>query len=322
VSDYYCDSLGFEAVRENGNVDDYHAWQLLQYQLLKRGDTLVLNNLSDKEIETLKDPSTTAVIFNNPPWWSGRDLPQLLSSIQAQKILVCWEPPTVLPEMFNEPLWNLFDKVFLWDSKIQDNAHFVHFCYPSLRPIVKNLKPFSERRLLTQISRNKFFPGPHELYSLRKLVNEYFDAHPDLDFTFYGQGWNPAFYRKCGGPVGDKIGTLQNFKFSICFENTSHIQGYITEKIFDCFAAGCIPVYYGASDIDQYIPRNCYILWENFSSVETLYTHLQNMTEKEYLQYLDNIRAFIESDAGKRFSNHAFVTKMINTLPTKQPQTG
>lgn len=314
VLDCYRPSLGTEDVTEHTNIEECTSWQYLQYHLQKRGDTLVLNNLGDNEIETLLAPTTTAVIFNNPPWWSGKDLFQLLPSIHAKKILLCWEPPTVLPQMYDDRLWNLFDVVLIWDSTRQDNKHVFHFCYPNLQPLQKNLKPFSERRLLTQISRNKFFNGPHELYSLRKTVNTYFDTRLDIDFTFYGQWWNPTSYRTCGGEVHDKIATLQNFRFSICFENTKNVHGYITEKIFDCFAAGCIPVYYGAPDIADYIPKSCYIAWEDFGSADKVYEHLKNIKEDEYLQYLESIRTFISSDAGKRFSNQAFVQKMLEAL--------
>ena len=45
------------------------------------------------------------------------------------------------------------------------------------------------------------------------------------------------------GMVKDKLATLQIYKFSICYENARDIPGYITEKILDSMAAGCIPVY-------------------------------------------------------------------------------
>jgi hypothetical protein len=314
VSDCYCASLGLEAVQDQSAIDSLTPWQLLHYHLQKHGDKVVLNNLSDREVETLRSPSTTAVIFNNHPVWCGRDLSQLLPSIHAKKILVCWEPPTVLPQMFDESVWTLYDIVLIWDVNRQDNSHVFHFCYPNLLPFRTPLKPFAERRLLTQISRNKYFRGPYELYTLRKSVNDYFEAHPDLDFTFYGQWWGNAGYRKYGGAIRDKIDTMQHFKFAICFENTKNVKGYITEKIFDCFAAGCVPIYYGAPDIADYIPRNCYIAWEDFGSIEKAYEHVKNMKEEEYSRYIENIQAFLSSDAGKRFTTPYFIQNILKVL--------
>jgi hypothetical protein len=42
--------------------------------------------------------------------------------------------------------------------------------------------------------------------------------------------------------VDSKKNTLEKYKFSICYENARDIPGYITEKIFDCFFAGCVPI--------------------------------------------------------------------------------
>jgi hypothetical protein len=48
------------------------------------------------------------------------------------------------------------------------------------------------------------------------------------------------------------------YKFIICFEN-SKTAGYVTEKIFNVMMAGSIPIYDGAPNIEQYVPRGSYI---------------------------------------------------------------
>lgn len=80
-----------------------------------------------------------------------------------------------------------------------------------------------------------------------------------------------------GGTVGDRYGDfinskknwLKHYKFNICFENSS-FAGYITEKLFNAFEAGCVPIYWGDTslrcdlglkqiqsfkEIDQRIPK-------------------------------------------------------------------
>ncbi|EKV55915.1 LPS biosynthesis related glycosyltransferase [Brachyspira hampsonii 30446] len=47
----------------------------------------------------------------------------------------------------------------------------------------------------------------------------------------------------------DKIEYLRDFKFNICPENTIS-DGYITEKLFDAFKSGCIPIYNGDENIE------------------------------------------------------------------------
>ncbi|MCR5050870.1 MAG: hypothetical protein K6A36_07290 [Paludibacteraceae bacterium] len=42
----------------------------------------------------------------------------------------------------------------------------------------------------------------------------------------------------------DKIAYLRQFRFNLCPENTNS-RGYVTEKIFEAIAAGCVPIYWG-----------------------------------------------------------------------------
>lgn len=59
-----------------------------------------------------------------------------------------------------------------------------------------------------------------------------------------------------GKPVGDKFDDfstskrewLKGYKFNLCFENTSY-PGYFTEKLFQAFSAGCIPIYWGDTSL-------------------------------------------------------------------------
>ena len=49
-----------------------------------------------------------------------------------------------------------------------------------------------------------------------------------------------------GTSVNDKIEWLKSYKFNICFENSSY-PGYLTEKLFDAFMGGCVPIYWEMS---------------------------------------------------------------------------
>ncbi len=45
----------------------------------------------------------------------------------------------------------------------------------------------------------------------------------------------------------DKIKYLSNYKFNLCPENSDY-PGYCTEKLFESFEAGCIPIYWGCNN--------------------------------------------------------------------------
>ena len=81
-----------------------------------------------------------------------------------------------------------------------------------------------------------------------------------------------------GGRVQDKISFLSQYKFSISMEN-SEADGYTSEKIFDSFLAGTIPIYYGDYMIDEFINPKSFILIRNEKDLKD---------KIEYIKKIDN----------------------------------
>jgi hypothetical protein len=92
------------------------------------------------------------------------------------------------------------------------------------------------------------------------------------------------------------------------------VKGYVTEKIFNAFTAGCVPIYWGADNITDYIPKNCFIDRRDFTSDEQLYQFLKNMTEGEYQVYINDIKCFLNSDLALVFSHEHFVDIFLNGI--------
>jgi hypothetical protein len=102
-----------------------------------------------------------------------------------------------------------------------------------------------------------------------------------------------------------KSETLGKYTFAICFEN-SILKGWITEKIFDCFFAGTVPVYWGAPDVTDYIPGGAFIDKREHSTYAELRGHLKSLTEKDIEGYKGNAREFLASERFKPFSKESF----------------
>lgn len=92
------------------------------------------------------------------------------------------------------------------------------------------------------------------------------------------------------------------------------VPGYITEKIFDSFFSGCIPVYWGANNIETYIPENCFIDKRKFLSYEDLYSYMKEMSDEEYIGYINNIQAFLKSDLSSPFKAETFAEKVVSEV--------
>ena len=215
-----------------------------------------------------------------------------------------------------------------------------------------NFKSYNERaRFSTLISNNKSFPfflSKNNLYKERIKTIRWFENFALQDFDLYGSDWDksPKIFGKLGflihifenfiplykldffkfkswkGSVKNKNETLQKYKFAIVYENTDKFDDYLTEKIFDCFMAGCVPIYWGPDNICDYIPQNCFIDRKRFNNHHEMYTFLKNISEKQFSEIQNNIKNFLNSESIKSFSPEIFseiVSKnIINYLLKKK----
>jgi len=232
-------------------------------------------------------------------------------AIQNEKpmFLYNYEPEVVYPRSHDLSLHAPFIKVFTQHDKyltigpkyIKINPFCLDVCQP-----VRNTE---KDKLCVMISSDKNSDHPLALYSKRVEAINWFEAnHPD-SFDFYGH-WDSSSHPCHRGIIENKIETLSRYRFAICYENSKDISGYITEKILDCFIAGCIPVYWGAPNISDYIPTDCYIDRKKFQSYEQLYSFMSDMNDEDYLQYLNTIDEFIQSPSSKQFSIKHYIDTM------------
>lgn len=194
------------------------------------------------------------------------------------------------------------------------------------------------RRFLTMVNSNKL-PRDYtnELYSERLRAVEFFARTAEIDL--YGVGWAHAPFQlgetwvprsgrrighhlrtwwlarrptpelaaaraAYGGPLRDKAQTLGRYRFALVIENMA-LEGWVTEKIFDCFYTGTVPVYFGAPDVERWIPRECFIDMRLFDSYEDLGRYLRSLSDAEVGAYREAARDFVGSDAFRPFSKQA-----------------
>lgn len=245
-------------------------------------------------------------------WSLGPQLKKMnLSGVPKEKmVLFLWEPPTVEKEGYDFEVQKLFDKIYTWDDDLVDGVKFFKFHYPELRDNRAELVAFAEKKLCTMVATCFSSKHPKQLYSERKKIVQFFEDKPGL-FDLYGRGWEKKKLVNWRGPTSDKIETIRKYKFSICYENMRDVRGYITEKIFDCFAAHNVPVYWGASNVEQYIPSDCFIDRRNFTSDKDLLLFLQTMKKEEYEGYLERITAFLGSEKAMLFSIDHFIETFL-----------
>ena len=226
-----------------------------------------------------------------------------LSKFPREKlVLFMWEPKTVLQQMYLPHIQRCFSRIYTWNDVLVDGKTYFKFHYPVFRAMTPDLVTFEEKKLCTLIASQLKSHYEHELYSQREAAIDYFEQSDEESFEFYGRRWSPNQHKSYRGTIDDKIAVMKHYKFVICYENTQQAPGYITEKIFDCFAAGTIPIYWGASNIEEYIPADCFIDRRRFVSMQELHAFMKAMSKEEYEAYILRIHAFLESDAAQKFS--------------------
>ncbi len=234
-----------------------------------------------------------------------------------------------------------YKKVFTWNDDLVDGVRFIKINFPNLINIPKINGWSNRNHFCCVIAGNKSLSisDSRDLYKDRVKTIRWFEKHAPKDFDLYGVGWDvPALgagfvgkitrkifnqikpivklkpFPSYRGKIDSKKEVLLKTRFSICYENVSHLPGYITEKIFDSFFAGCVPVYWGASNITDYIPKDCFIDRRDFKDTADVYKHLKSITEAEFISYQQKIAAFLASDAAYPFSAEFFAETIVNTI--------
>jgi len=219
-----------------------------------------------------------------------------------------------LPENHVRKLGEMFPVVFTWNDTLVDDKRFFKYRIPQpvQWPKVERV-PFNNKKLLVNISANKYSSHPLELYEIRRTSIEYFEKKFKDQFDLYGIGWNePAthgqhylktlvpFYSSYKGTVKRKSDIFPKYRFALCYENAI-LPGYITEKIFDCMRSDCVPIYLGAPNINEYLPQDTYIDRRKFSDDEQLASYILSIDEVKYEHYREGITEYLSSNEFSSF---------------------
>ena len=233
-----------------------------------------------------------------------------------------YEPPTVIPYHDKKELQkisNMFGKILTWNDELVDGKKFFKYYYPAPHQIKISLDEVkNKRKLICNISGNKKSNFINELYSERRKAIKFFEEKINLEFGLYGRGWNKVEFPSYKGEIDNKYEVLKKYKFSLCFENTKNLEGYITEKIYDCFYTRTIPIYLGSQNISDYIPNECYIDFRKYSNYEELYLELINMSEEEYKKRVQAIDKYLKSENFNLLSSENFCRTLYQTLIEKE----
>ncbi|KAF9275834.1 Alpha 1,3 fucosyltransferase [Mortierella alpina] len=94
----------------------------------------------------------------------------------------------------------------------------------------------------------------------------------------------PASHKDTMFNKDSKVKILSGYPFTFVGENSNCI-GYISEKIYNAFESGAIPVYLGAPDIADYVPEGSYINAQDFKNVDELVEFMKTVDRAPYYNW-------------------------------------
>lgn len=232
---------------------------------------------------------------------------------------ILFEPPIVQPKMYKAlpQLTANFEEVFIhnvlgdgYSLKGVEQVRLRKLYWP--QPYGDVLPEFWSRKhrlnklVMIAGNHNPRFRKP-EFYSERIKAVARLSKCNGIDL--FGRGWEQWWSRQSlcwpywqnrksimssyRGACTSKLEVLSKYRFSLCFENMP-MTGYVTEKLFDCFYAGTVPIYWGAPDIDKLVPSEAYIDMRKFHSFDDMFDRVQELSDREWVNMREAARDFLQ----------------------------
>ena len=253
-----------------------------------------------------------------------------LSKRDLFKVLVRFEPIIVIPENYNRKNNEFFDLI-VDIGKVTDPVINALNWPQDLS--ASNFGTLNRSERVVMVNSNLLSLQSRERYSLRRAAIKKINQ-----IDLYGHQWNnsvrakvltflrelkkfiakPQFIKITGlryyfrsyqnffGPADNKMSVLANYKYSLIIENSSD---YVSEKIFDSFLAGCIPIYVGPSLKNYSIPSEFYFQAE--PKMGSIREQINNARLTDYHKWAQNVQIWLSSsDTYKTWSRDLFAEKL------------
>ncbi len=130
-----------------------------------------------------------------------------------------------------------------------------------------------------------------------------------------------------GKCIINKIEFESNYKFVLCFENSS-TAGYTTEKLLEGFAGGGIPIYWGNPNVENEYNGKAFVNCHRFSSLQEAMNYIREL-DKDDSKYLSVVKESIFGNGGEagryeiiqqgieEFLKHIFDQKYVDAFRKK-----
>lgn len=246
---------------------------------------------------------------------------------------VVFEPPVVAPQLYDAlpELTRRFERVYVHNTH-GDGYSLGGVSAAKLRKlwwpqqyddVLEKHWQKGERLPKAVVVNNNKRPrrSENELYSVR--IQAVAELAPRNAVDLYGGGWDRFLLRESRlrwrmwkpalrhrrvlrsvwkGAPASKFDVLARYEFCLCLENM-RMDGFTTEKMWDCLYAGTIPIYLGPRDIASMVPPRCYVDASQFGSWGEAWDHARSLSPSQREEMRLAGREFIRGEASRRFKD-------------------
>jgi hypothetical protein len=253
------------------------------------------------QVSNIHDPSTYNVYTH------------MIDNPGPKDCFVQAEPVVVRSQDFDSNKLKKFFKVFTWfkgyneSNKVEINYQ-TSLWLPSLSDLKSNPQWEERNNEIVIIANHKHSSHYASIYKLRTSLAEQL-YNNGFKVSLYGHSRFPLpCYR---GPINDKLDILKKVRFTICSENTYdelYSTNYLTEKLPHTIFAGCVPIYMGCYNIEDFgindksmIDLRKYVNKDQYNidiNINDLINRIKNFSKEDYDTYRNEMYKERETDGG------------------------
>lgn len=193
------------------------------------------------------------------------------------KIALAAESPIIKPYVVNyiHQVEHKFDYIYTY-SPIPNNPKYKQsYCGGACWIPKQNCKLYSKSKLLSIVASNKNYAPGHQLR--HQLIA--MKLHPELEL------WGSGYKWFSDEPDG-RVAPFKDYMYMIVVENC-RFPNYFTDKIIDCFASGCIPIYWGDPNMGNYFNKDGFYTWETIDDLKKI---LSKINPEDYYKRTEAIK--------------------------------
>lgn len=290
------------------------------------------HSIATYDINTIQD-SDYIISFDNTYFQNVRHFWNIWKAGKLGRTLhIDYEPPSAMIRIHSDMGLRILSKLFTvmtYNDNVVNGKSILKGAVGDYHEMERPYKKdFTHRKLLCMVANNRnrkdripIERWPSELYSEREKAAIYFSKQHQKDFDLYGDYWQDNVKTKGVVDRGKKIETLSKYNFVVSYDSITNQNGYISEKIFDVFAAKSVPIYWGADNVTDYIPKECFVDRRDFTSDGEVFNYIKNMSKKDYERKIRAIEKYLKSDKYiKVFSSEAIANNIANNFLYKKPR--